>query len=593
MSMIINQNELFGQTQKAFNLATLKGLSDQDAHNDTTFTSTKKYFLQYFAKSLSDVFYEYQPQEDEEGHILNREHLNGVWCSINKYYEFIDPLTGKSDKFSLKNWFMVEHFQTYRINSDPRCARFYTNPKTEQCFINLSKGFLHKNIKSFESYSPHIKSQVQTIINHILNVWNSGDEEAGEFCLNFLAHALTGHKMNVALFLKSGEGTGKSIILDFIIRYVIGEDLGLSTARAQQLMKFNSQLMGKILVCLEELPTASKSEWHSVSDYLKDLITGSKMDIEKKFADCVQTVNLISLIILTNNENTIKFGKDARRYFMCDVSHDKVGNTSYFMNLVNACNNKEVGEAFFMFLLERYEATKDFNPSECPMTNAKLEMKQHNISPVLEYIKKEYVAKRQGLMDSSIKHGMIKYNDLKDKINQTYQLNMNTYNFTIALNKDIPIVKIVKYGAANVKHIAQIKEKDLMAFYKKKGFWSDDNDEFYNGNKKVVKLPDAFNDLKDIVDIESENIKLRTENNDLRAELKKANKLLKRKSSEKVILDYEIIQNTTELLESMKEYLKINKPIKIKQVKPKPLTAFDLFGDDFDEESFMNLLDQC
>ena len=27
--------------------------------------------------------------------------------------------------------------------------------------------------------------------------------------------------------------------------------------------------------------------------------------------------------------------------------------------------------------------------------------------------------------------------------------------------------------------------------------------------------------------------------------------------------------------------------------KTKTLTAFDLFGDEFDEEAFMNLLDQC
>ena len=102
--------------------------------------------------------------------------------------------------FNLKEWFMKSHYQTYKINSDPRCSRFYVSTKTDQAFINLFKGFLHKTIKKYDSYPQNIKDDVEKIINHITNVWNSGNEECSEFCLNFLAHALTGHKMQTALF---------------------------------------------------------------------------------------------------------------------------------------------------------------------------------------------------------------------------------------------------------------------------------------------------------------------------------------------------------------------------------------------------------
>ena len=91
MNSQINQNDFFGNTKKAFSLAILNALADADSVTDHTFDKTKKYFLTYFAKSLNDVFYEFSPQEDEEeGHIINREHLNGVWSSIKKEYAFIE-----------------------------------------------------------------------------------------------------------------------------------------------------------------------------------------------------------------------------------------------------------------------------------------------------------------------------------------------------------------------------------------------------------------------------------------------------------------------------------------------------------------------
>ena len=168
--------------------------------------------------------------------------------------------------------------------------------------------------------------------------------------------------------------------------------LGLITSRAEQLFKFNAHLLGKVLLALEELPSGNKNVWFSISDYLKDLITGSKLDIEKKFQDMMQTVNLISLIIITNNENSIRFGKDIRRYMLCDISHDTVGNTEYFNRLDKACN-KEAGEALFMFFLERYEKTATWNPIEVPMTLAKLEMKEKNMSELLQFVKDKYVKK--------------------------------------------------------------------------------------------------------------------------------------------------------------------------------------------------------
>lgn len=481
----IDQSKYFGSSEKVFSTAKLRRHMELDSiMENPNFYNTKTYFLTYYAKSLDNVYYTYNPVEDFDDGLI----ATVTSCQMDEKWKNIDSVVtykynGSINKFNLKDWFMKSHHETYKINSDPRMARFYKSPKTEQSYINLSKGFLHKNIKPFDSYSKEIKSNVQTIINHITNVWNSKNEKNAEFCLNFLAHALTGHKLNVALFLKSGEGTGKSIIVEFIINHVIGDALGLSTSRVNQLLKFNSQIMGKILLCLEELPTSSKSEWHNVSDYLKDLITSDKVDIEKKFAECYQTVNLISLIIITNNENTIKFGKDARRYMMCDISHDMVGNTDYFQKLVKACN-RETGEAFFMYLLERYEATKHYDMSLTPLTDAKKEMKNRNLTPILEYVKNNYIVPEIGLRNPNIKHEMIKLNDLKDSINSKYNLKLSTAAFNISLKSEIPETEVIIYGASKSMYIKPLSHEVLLKFYTKKGFWDNTNDRF----EREIKL---------------------------------------------------------------------------------------------------------
>jgi len=479
----LNQDLIFGATKKVFSISQLKIHIADDCKNDITFTKTKTYFLQYFAKSIDNMYYKFETQND--GMIFNHpfKELDYIFNQLENFYMY-DNHSIKL-RFSLKEWFTKHHDTHYKINNDPRSSRFYDNPETDEKFINLSKGFLHKIIKPFNTYSQKVQEDVNKIISHIKNVWNSGIHDNSEYCLNFLAHALTGHKMQTALILKSGEGTGKSIIIDFIIKHVIGESLGLCTPRAQQLTRFNSQLMGKIFVCLEELAASSKNDWHSLSDIIKDLITGSKLDIEKKYSDVVQTINLLSLIILTNNDNTLKFGKEIRRYMLCDVSHDQVGNSKYFDELIKVCT-LETGEAFFMWLTERYEATKfTFDEAQIPLTYAKMEMKERNMTPILKYIKSEYVSKKLGLFDKSKKHGMIKLNDMKDNVNGDFSQNQSTQAFHNILKSDIPIVKIMKYGKNKDLFIEPVDYDTLKKWYVNKGFWCEDFDQYTKDDNEL------------------------------------------------------------------------------------------------------------
>ena len=102
------------------------------------------------------------------------------------------------------------------------------------------------------------------------------------------------------LYLKSGQGWGKGIITDFIQRYVLGTQLVYKTSDPQTILgSFNGQLLGKLLLLLEEMPT-ERSEWNSLYRALKDKITSDTIEIHEKYKTPKQYKNFMSTIVLTN-----------------------------------------------------------------------------------------------------------------------------------------------------------------------------------------------------------------------------------------------------------------------------------------------------
>jgi hypothetical protein len=482
----IDQTKYFGKAKFVYDHETFKAIIDNDTANDTTqFMKTRQYLLTYFAQSTkAKTIYLYEPIKDGRYNIRSDgiHELDQVFDKLGKINFVRKNINGDDEKqcFRLDLWFRQKHLQSFAISSDPRQEIFYRCPDNNQRYINVSKGFLHKKIVPYASYDDSVKRKVKKVLNHILNVWCSKSEKQYAYVLNWIAHACTGHKMKSALYLKSGEGTGKSIIISFLVYMVIGENLGLITSRANQLLGFNSLLLEKILVVLEELPNESKQNWHSLSDFLKDLVTGGKIDIEKKYEDMIQIVNLISLMILTNNENPIKFGKDARRYFMCDISHDYVGDTAYFNELSSICEDKLVGEAFFMYLTEHYEANRNFNESEMVITETKMEMKERYTTSILTFVKDMYIKKGRHFQSYANNNRIreVKLNDLKDCVNTMYHKEFTTKGFNIALGQDIPIMKTFTYGKNKDLYLKFIDHHTLKEFFEQKGFWDDKFDKY-------------------------------------------------------------------------------------------------------------------
>jgi hypothetical protein len=415
-------NQNFGTRRDAFSLKQIKQLLNDGQNNN--FKAARKYFTCYYAKSLSNGYYFFDPigKTDRSISNMDEQQMSQVFKQI-PVKQYTD-LNGNKASFDLKKWFTQVWDSQYSIGFDPLEGMFYECKDTKKTYINMARTFIHQNPKKYSKYPKDIQAKVERILTHLKKVWNSDNEECYQYTLNHLANACTRRKMNTCVFLKSGEGTGKSIILEFIINHVIGEHLGLITGRASQLAGFNYQLLGKLIVVLEELPTESKGQWFQISDIIKQLITGTKLEVEKKHADMITVANYISLYILTNNDNTIKFGKDMRRYFMADISHDHVGDTEYYTKLAEACSDRSVGEAMFAYFKDVVKNNPNFDETKIPFSDSKLSMKSQNITPILSFIKEKYLQKRKGL-EADTTFGLIPLKNFHEEV-QLYSVGVKT-----------------------------------------------------------------------------------------------------------------------------------------------------------------------
>ena len=207
------------------------------------------------------------------------------------------------------------------------------------------------------------------LLNHIYVVWANKNDKFYHYILSWLAYPLRYlTKSKIVVMIKGKQGAGKSVIFDFMTRFIYGPHASLTVSGLDSVMgRFNGHLMGKLLVCVDETAIADKKQFIQDFDKFKNQITGSTLEIERKGQDKFVVKNICNYAI-TSNHNGIKVEQGDRRYFCIESSDIYVGNKDYFDNLIASCFNQECGDIFYTYLREGFELTP-LNP--IPITEFK------------------------------------------------------------------------------------------------------------------------------------------------------------------------------------------------------------------------------
>ena len=109
--------------------------------------------------------------------------------------------------------------------------------------------------------------------------------------------------------------------------------------------RFNGIIRAKKLIVLNECDMTG-SEWHSVNNQLKGLITKPYISVEEKGIDIKHINDFAGYIILSNHTMPIRIELGDERFVALDVSTRYKGNRKYFTELLKIIEQPETASSF-------------------------------------------------------------------------------------------------------------------------------------------------------------------------------------------------------------------------------------------------------
>ena len=201
----------------------------------------------------------------------------------------------------------------------------------------------------------------QLILDHIRDVWCSGDEVAYQYVMNWQARMVQRpqERGHTVIVLRSGEGTGKNIIIDILVR-AFGEHATVAMRTEDLTGRFNDHLGTSVLVFANEAVWGGDKAQEGM---LKGLITDEELTVERKYLPKYRLRNSVHLIMASNNDWVAPVGLDDRRFVILDVSEARKDDTAYFAAL--AASIEAGGDAAFLHHLLNLDISA-FNPRVLP-----------------------------------------------------------------------------------------------------------------------------------------------------------------------------------------------------------------------------------
>ena len=191
-----------------------------------------------------------------------------------------------------------------------------------------------------------------TIAYHLHEVLCGGDYYKYTYLLDLLASWFQNpaEKFGVAIVLIGGKGTGKNAFFDFLATLLSPAQVLIDSNPDTFFGPFNSMLMGKVLVGLDEVGFGGNK---SMGQKIKTLVTSPTVVVNRKNLAAITTNNHSHLVFMSNDKWPVETSRDERRFFVLRMSDIHQQDTSYFDRLFKAIRSRRVQAAFLDAMLKR------------------------------------------------------------------------------------------------------------------------------------------------------------------------------------------------------------------------------------------------
>jgi hypothetical protein len=191
-----------------------------------------------------------------------------------------------------------------------------------------------------------------------------------------------GKQTEVAILLRSKQGTGKNTFTDVLCELLSGYSLSNVTSINDLTGGFNSIIENKKLVICNELKDTEKNTMYTDYDTLKSLWTDREHFIGEKFVAKRQITSFLNGILITNHH--FKLEDSDRRYFCLECSDKYIGKIEEYFKPLYESFDEEFYDNLFTFFMTR-DISK-FVPQLFPETKLRKEYKYMSMDSVAEFV---------------------------------------------------------------------------------------------------------------------------------------------------------------------------------------------------------------
>ncbi|MFT8246363.1 DUF5906 domain-containing protein [Roseomonas sp. BN140053] len=230
--------------------------------------------------------------------------------------------------------------------------------------------------------------------SHLLEVVCGGDRGVFRYLWGWLADLVqnAARKPEVAVVLRGGKGTGKSIVGDYLMP-ILGPARVVVSQKEHFVGRFNASLRGALLVQVEEAFWAGDK---AAEGALKHLITAPEITLELKGVDPVPIRSCARFLFTSNEEWVVPATSDERRYLVLDVSSARRGDRQYFSDLLA---ERDGGGAAHLLWELQHEDLSAFDVRTVPRTDALADQILESLPPAprcwFEFLMRGYITDRQ------------------------------------------------------------------------------------------------------------------------------------------------------------------------------------------------------
>ncbi len=267
------------------------------------------------------------------------------------------------------------------------------------------------HIETIENDNTYDENFLEDWIKFVKEIICNDEQEHYDFIINYMKNIFLKKRNYTALLLFSEkEGTGKNFFINFI-EQIIGKSK-VETGALTEIVNPQVDLSKKLLILINELSVVSQ-EKRGIFDKMKDLITGTNYKINQKFLQ-PKTIELnTSLILTSNNENSLIINKFDRRYSILNVSDKRCQDRKYFSILDKKYNNENGYKNIFNYVIN-YKINVDTNIALITDQKKYMVEKQDSIASYINDIKNNMWVAFKNLQNRTLISGLDLYEDYKN-----------------------------------------------------------------------------------------------------------------------------------------------------------------------------------